>query len=163
MARCLEEITQNHAIQLPARWGKVCLGNLTGGRLGSGPPPPGFVDVRIDRQSALGNPFRMGVDGRDERLRNAVCDACAEAFEDPRQEGVRAIAAMRGLAVDARFGGDFARRSRHEALNALEGRLRAGEALRLMCWCAPKRCHGEAIAQMLVSRVETAVYIKPPL
>ena len=39
------------------------------------PPPPGVCDVRVDRASDLGNPFPMGDDGRDESLREPVCDA----------------------------------------------------------------------------------------
>ena len=130
--------------------GTVGVGNLSGGRKGSGPPPPGFSDVRVDRQSALGNPFPMGDDGHDEHFRDAVCDACAELFEAPLQAEVQPIAAAHGLRVDSRFSEHPAMRNRDAALRELEDRLRAGESLRLMCWCAPKRCHGDGIAQLLV-------------
>ena len=42
---------------------QVCVGNLSKGKMGSGQTPTGFTDVRIDRQTALGNPFPMGSDG----------------------------------------------------------------------------------------------------
>ena len=34
---------------------QVCVGNLSKGKMGSGQTPTGFTDVRIDRQTALGN------------------------------------------------------------------------------------------------------------
>jgi hypothetical protein len=37
----------------------------------------------VDRQTACGNPFPMGADGRDERLRDAVCFAFDEFLKDP--------------------------------------------------------------------------------
>ena len=43
-------------------------------------------------------------------------------------------------------------------MRELEARLRAGENLRLLCWCAPKRCHGNGIAEVLVQRVEGAKF-----
>ena len=49
----------------------VTVGNLSGGKKGSGPTPAGFTDFRIDRQSALGNPFPMGADGHDAPCRAA--------------------------------------------------------------------------------------------
>ena len=49
----------------------------------------GFVDVRVDRQSALGNPFPMGQDGHDESYRDAVCEACAELMADPLTADVK--------------------------------------------------------------------------
>ena len=53
-------------------------------------PPPGTFDLRVDRQTAFGNPFPMGA---DERLRAAVCDACEELLEDPIGADLDAIAA----------------------------------------------------------------------
>ena len=38
-----------------------------------------------------------------------------------------------------------------EKLDELERRLRGGERLRLMCHCAPNRCHAEAIARLLIA------------
>jgi len=39
------------------------------------PTPAGYTDLQADRTSVLGNWFKMGHNGRDERLRDAVCDA----------------------------------------------------------------------------------------
>ena len=38
-------------------------------------------------------------------------------------------------------------RAEMERLGAL---VREGERLRLLCWCAPKRCHADAIADKIV-------------
>ena len=45
-------------------------------------------------------------------------------------------------------GGD-SRAELDAALSVLADRLRAGESLRLLCWCASKRCHGDEIARRL--------------
>ena len=141
--------------------GKVCVGNLSVGRKSSGPPPQGFSDVCIDRSSKLGNPFPMGkvpnsrfpmgFDLLD--IRDAVCDACEDLFEAPDQAELHKIASTRNLRVDSRFGEHPAMRDCGAALDELEGRLRAGESLRLMCWCAPARCHGDGIARLLENRI----------
>ena len=38
-------------------------------------------------------------------------------------------------------------------LGMLEDRLRAGESLRLLCWCHPRECHARALALELRRRV----------
>ena len=64
------------------------------------PSRTGFADVRVDRQSVLGNPFPMGHNGRDEALRDRVC----VAFEDLIQCSTPAtvIAQRHNLGVDRR-------------------------------------------------------------
>ena len=118
--------------------------------------PTGVQDLRVDRQTAFGNPFPMGADGHDEAFRDAVCDACEDLLEDPLSADVDAIAAKYGLRVDGRFRNAAARHALADALGAAEARLRTGESLRLMCWCFPKRCHAEGIAQSLRNRLREA-------
>jgi hypothetical protein len=132
------------------RFGRICIGNLSKKKIG---PPAGFVDVRVDRQSACGNPFPMGADGHDESFRDAVCVACDELLENPLTADVSTIAARHGLRVDSRFASANSRTELEAELQRLEGRLRAGESLRLMCWCAPKRCHAAGIARCLNRRL----------
>ena len=62
---------------------------------------------------------------------------------------VEAIAARRGLGVDSRFKAVDAVEVRAE-MERLAARVGAGERLRLLCWCAPKRCHADAIADKIV-------------
>jgi hypothetical protein len=144
---------------VPAAAPRLCVGNLSRGRAGSGPAPQGFTDVRVDRQTALGNPFPMGEDGHDEAFRDAVCEACDELLAAPTSADVDSIAARHGLRVDGRFrrrGADDPQAALAAALEALEARVRAGESLRLLCWCHPKRCHADGIAATLQRRVGQA-------
>ena len=140
----------------PAQRGAIIVGSLRGdGKFL--PSPAGFDDVGVDRRTPLGNPFLMGADGRDERLRDEACEACAEWLEDPERASAESIGARRGLRVDPRFGATSgAGAAAARAMQQLEARLRSGENLRLMCWCAPKRCHGDGIAEMLARRVDGA-------
>ena len=136
----------------PPRATTLLVGNLSK----KGPaakPPPGVADVRVDRQTAFGNPFPMGADGHDEHFRDAVCDACEELLADPLSADVDAIARKHGLRVDSRFKHMTARRALSDALAEVEARAGAGESLRFMCWCAPKRCHGNGIAKTLRDRL----------
>jgi hypothetical protein len=74
-------------------------------------------DFRIDRQSALGNPYRLIT----EIQRDAVCDRFDRHFE---------------ILMTDRYSKMYT--EMQKLLNAymLHGKLR------LFCWCAPKRCHG---------------------
>lgn len=95
-------------------------------RKGSERPDASFHCVRIDRQSPLGNPFRMG----SESERDAVCDRYEEWFQvQVRKDG----SAVRHAVVD------------------LYRKHRDGKNIALMCWCAPKRCHGESIKRFIES------------
>ena len=131
-------------------FGNLCIGNLSKRRTG---PPEGFVDARVDRATACGNPFPMGADGHDESLRDAVCIACDDLLVDPLSADVNAIARRHGLRVDSRFSSANACTELEAELQRLEARLRAGESLRLMCWCVPKRCHAMGIARCLNRRL----------
>lgn len=77
-------------------------------------------DTYIDRRSPVGNPFIL----KDESQRDLVCDKYYEWFKHRlRLEDERIIAHLNTLMdVYKRYG-----------------------RLRLFCWCAPKRCHGETI------------------
>lgn len=153
------------AVATAAATPRLCVGNLSKGKAGSGPAPTGFTDVRVDRQTALGNPFPMGADGHDEAFRDAVCEACDELLAAPTSADVDAIAARHGLRVDGRFrkkGTDDPQVALAAALDGLEARLRGGASLRLLCWCHPKRCHGDGIAAVLQRRIGTAGVVVVP-
>ncbi|KKN71959.1 hypothetical protein LCGC14_0416050 [marine sediment metagenome] len=78
-------------------------------------------DVRVDRESPLGNPFPMG----GVNTRDVVCDKYATWLKNLTSSG--------------------------PAVKVLDELLRLQELykkhgkLRLFCWCAPKRCHAETI------------------
>ena len=132
---CIEEVLARPASIAPppatrqSVSSRVCVGNMSKGKTGSGPTPFGFSDVRVDRQTAFGNPFPMGEGGRDKSLRAAVCEAHNEMLTDPREADVAAIGRRHGLRVDVRFvtsKGRDVQAQLADALAELEARLRAG-------------------------------------
>lgn len=85
---------------------------------------------RVDRQTALGNPFVVGRDGaRDVVIRKFCRWSAGELRSNPR--------------------GKFAR-----AFFALEARVHERELAEmdtfLLCWCAPEPCHADVLRGMLV-------------
>ncbi|KAK3252101.1 hypothetical protein CYMTET_38584, partial [Cymbomonas tetramitiformis] len=134
--------------------GTVTVGNMRyGGKGGGSVEPSEFVQLRIDRQTPLGNPFPMGEGGHDEKFRDDVCNAYEELIEDPSLTALEHIAQKRGLRIDARFRNDRALNEMQEALRDLEERMSSGEDLRLMCWCHPKRCHGDGLVKLIRKRI----------
>ena len=132
---------------------RICVGNLAKGALGSA-PLAGFADVRIDRSTVFGNAFQMGPKGRDESLRESVCNACEQRMKAPREANLLAIAHRHNIShiyegARVATSGD----TLDAAMEALCERLRSGESLRLLCWCSPLRCHGHDLATILRDRV----------
>ena len=81
-------------------------------------------DVKIDRSSILGNPFNM----KSEMYRQSVCDQYYYWFQDQiKQDNIP-------------FG---------EELDRLLALYKKHGYLRLFCWCAPLKCHGETIKEWL--------------
>jgi hypothetical protein len=78
-------------------------------------------DMRIDRTTVWGNPFRMNDDSDAER--NRVCDQYIAYF------------------IKSEIGAEYG--SVGLSLKDLAG------AKRLGCWCHPKRCHGDYLAMRL--------------
>jgi hypothetical protein len=86
---------------------------------------PVGMQMSIDRATSIGNPFEMGT---DESKRNLVCDQYEQWFKDEvlTQKNASAwsyLCSLLSLAMD--------------------------RDIVLMCWCAPKRCHGETIKRWL--------------
>ena len=82
-------------------------------------------DVKVDRQSVLGNPFSMN---HDERKRDEVCDRYDEYFENEYENNVN-------FALE---------------VNRLVNLYRVHGCLNLFCWCATKRCHSETIRDYIL-------------
>ena len=125
--------------------GTFSIGNLAS----ADPAPEGVVDVPVDRTSALGNPYLMGpmcgaATHEDAAMREAVCDAYDDLLRSGAEADIAAIGAKHGC-VDIAEGFDGA--AREAALHALSSRAAAGESMRLMCWCWPKRCHSMSVAK----------------
>ena len=83
--------------------------------------------IKIDRSSVLGNPFVM----RTESERDLVCDQYAGRLN----EQIKINKAVRDM------------------LNRIWSLKKRGSNTALGCWCAPKRCHGDYIKQLIESRL----------
>ena len=84
---------------------------------------------KCSRGSPVGNPFPM----KNESMRDIVCDNYENWFKS------QIVANDSGSAGDPHFGGYVL-----EMVNA----AREGD-IKLMCWCAPKRCHCETIKEYI--------------
>ena len=81
-------------------------------------------DVRVDRESILGNPFHM----KDESQREIVCKKYAIHFENE-------------LANNQEF---------KKELDRLALLYKTHGKLNLFCWCSPKQCHAEIIRDYII-------------
>lgn len=87
---------------------------------------------RGQKGSALANPYKMGDESDRERV--------IEQFRGWLWEQVQ-----------AREGAAW------EELVRLAAKLKAGEKLSLVCWCAPKHCHGDVIKAYLAWMLHTGL------
>lgn len=86
--------------------------------------PRPMVNIRIDRMSPLGNPFRIS--GQD--TREVVCAKYAEYFKTQVQTA--------GSPVQLEF-------------QRILDIVKSGESVNLQCWCHPKQCHGDTVQRWL--------------
>jgi hypothetical protein len=93
-------------------------------------PQAGIMDVYVGRGSALGNPFVMHQESEREQV-----------VEDFR----------RWLWTEIKFN---PRGKMCNELNHLAQLAAKGKQLRLVCYCAPKRCHAEVIAACIKWLIE---------
>ena len=91
----------------------------------------GSIAIKIDRSSVLGNPFYMS----DESKRDVVCDK----YEDYFNEKVE---------YEIEHGGYFVK----ELYRILS--ITKDNDVTLLCWCYPKRCHGETIKRWLEEKLK---------
>ena len=91
-------------------------------------------DVRVDRTSVLGNPYRMRMDVNGEErpgTRDEVCEMYDNAFNS--------LVTQRHPVIMAELDRLYEIYCRYGKLN-------------LFCWCAPDRCHAETIKHYLERR-----------
>jgi uncharacterized protein YeaO (DUF488 family) len=85
-----------------------------------------YISIKIDRSSPLGNPFYM----QDESKRDYVCDKYEEYFNNKINDNdivfMKELDKIYNLAIN--------------------------NDIVLLCWCSPKRCHGETIKRYLEKR-----------
>ena len=90
--------------------------------------PIHVFDVRVDRKTIFGNPFRI----EDESLRDDALDKYQAYFYER-------------IKKDLEF--------RNEAERLLRLYEKYG-TLNLFCWCFPKRCHSETIRDYITERTK---------
>ena len=105
--------------------------------------------VRYDgsRNSILGSPFRMGLNGRDESLRDLACSCHAVWLETGGD--AYTIAVDNGFPIECVAPGHGQINSADitaEIDSLVEIVVELDKRLVLECGCAPKRCHLEAVA-----------------
>lgn len=118
----------------------------------------GWVDVRCDRASVLGNPFDMG---KDESLREPVCKAYKEWLWlniklREQGSGNESVILDRWCSQGLRVAPAFKYPTANQVVRALldiTEMLQAGKQVRLICWCKrPDRevlCHADTIVRCI--------------
>lgn len=88
------------------------------------------IPFKIDRTTALGNPFFMA----NEEQRDQVCDDYEVWFYKKLNDNMRS-----GFKAE---------------IQLMKAALKFGNNICLVCWCSPKRCHGDTIKQYLEDWLE---------
>ena len=106
--------------------------------------------IRGDRASVLGNPFDMR---KDEGLRDRVCDAYDTYFQAVLS-GIEPQRTANELAAQGKLklAPPWKRPSRAAfiaELDRIETQVREGNPVKLLCWCAPCRCHLNSVKTYL--------------
>ena len=69
---------------------------------------------------------------------------------------MRSVSHDLGLPVPYEERPAAAQQARLEALGSLVGRVERGIGVRLVCWCYPRRCHGEDVRRRVYELIEDA-------
>ena len=113
--------------------------------------------VRYDgtRQGLLGNPFKMGVDGKDEALRDLVCE-CYEIWYEQGKDAYE-TAVEKGLPIECVVPG-LGRVNPTDIDNEIDSlvniAVELGKRVVLDCTCEPKRCHLRFVARLCNKRAQ---------
>lgn len=114
-------------------------------------------DIRVDRASVLGNPFKMD----NENDRDIVCERYEMYFKGMTSNNetlIHEAYEQDNYCLNARIATNIAINGRHEEfMNELRRLYRIHKQygkLNLFCWCAPKRCHAETIKKFLEKYLE---------
>ena len=114
----------------------------------------GREGIRGDRASVLGNPFDMG---KNEGLRDQICDAY-EAYFQTVLDGAEPYPTAKRIAdqTKLKLASAWKRPSRNDfvaELDRVEALISQGKPIKLLCWCAPCRCHLDAVKNYLNQQI----------
>jgi Domain of unknown function (DUF4326) len=106
-------------------------------------PRLGFCQKRIDRTSVLGNPFFL----REENERAAVIQAYRKYLWQCLQTNSNRPVDIHQIArqLDVTVATNYKLRTSTVVVNEIEALANSQENILLLCWCAPKACHGDVI------------------
>jgi len=90
--------------------------------------PCGETNIRVDRASVLGNPYRLS----NESERNSVCEKYKMYFKSRMTENPLFKAEV----------------------DRLVNLYKQHGKLNLYCWCVPKRCHAETIRDYILDVIQ---------
>ncbi len=121
-------------------------------------PELGWLDIRCDRSSVLGNPFDMG---KDEQLREPVIKAYREwlwaniqLYQDNRGSGRVNLARWKNLRVATAAFKNPSANDVVKELQRIAGLVKAGKKVRLLCWCKQENkevaCHADIVMNCLI-------------
>lgn len=111
----------------------------------------GWIDIRCDRSSVLGNPFEL----QGEKNRVAVVYAHKQWLNQCRlNAGVDKPIPLDvwGIKIASAFKHPTSSQVMQE-LDRIECLLRAGKKVRLQCWCKPASCHCDNYKAYLIWRL----------
>jgi hypothetical protein len=112
----------------------------------------GYMDIRVDRASVLGNPFELA----KKEDRNRVSDAYEEWLYDQINDPQNFCLGLQRyeLKIASKFKCPTSNQVRKE-LSRLLTLIKQGNKLRLICWCKEPdkevRCHADSIKKVLLS------------
>ncbi len=118
-------------------------------------PELGYIDIRVDRASVLGNPFEL----TNEEDRDKICNAYKEwlynQINNPSNYSLDlAEWTNKGFKIGFKFKYPTSNQVRKE-ISRLLNLIKQGKKLRLLCWCKEVdrevQCHADSIKQVLLS------------
>lgn len=133
--------------------GQIKVGSFRSGWIGE----PGWLHVRCDRNSVLGNPFEM----KNKSDRPIVC----QAYDEWLEENILSYRhylnitisiepwTQQGLIVAPSFKHPTSRQVSAEMMRIFQA-VRAGNNVYLMCWCFPLECHCDKIVARILQKVK---------
>lgn len=124
-------------------------------------PELGYINIRVDRASVLGNPFEL----TKEEDRDRVCDAYEEWFQFNLSESYKenhyidlSYWTNKGFKIAAKFKEPSCQQVTNE-VNRHVDLLFEGKKIRYICWCKkPKvevRCHADSIKKEVLRKYNT--------
>lgn len=126
-------------------------------------PELGYIDIRVDRASVLGNPFELTT----EADRDKVSDAYDEWLAANLQQDVEVVDLQpwidRGLKLAAKFKKPSVLQVRKELWRHVS-LLQQDKKLRYCCWCKQPnktvRCHADSIKKTVLYNYQRVIKLK---